>query len=90
MFNNFDQLNIKLMDKSANLLYVYCMNMQCQRSIYHNLMALQIPLSEGNLLSNHSCACCSQPLVSAIDLEINYMLANLNLMRPDFKNYMKN
>lgn len=78
------------MDKSTKLYYLYCLNLQCQTSIYHNMMALQIPLSEGNLLSEHSCTCCNRPLISAIDLEINHMLASFNLVRPDFKNYMRN
>lgn len=78
------------MDKSVERYFLYCMNLQCQNSIYHNMMATQMPLSEESLLSRHCCTYCSQPLASAIDLEIKYTLANLNVVKPNLKNYMKN
>jgi hypothetical protein len=78
------------MDKTVERYFLYCMNMQCQNSIYHDMTAIQIPLSEENLLSKHCCAHCDQPLVSAIDLEINQVLAHLNVTKPELKNYNLN
>lgn len=73
------------MDKYVECYSLYCMNLQCQNSIYHNIMDVQMPLSEDSLLSTHNCAHCKRPLVSAIDLEINYTLTNLNVIKPELK-----
>jgi len=77
------------MKKSFTLYYLYCMNIQCQVSIYHRNEEVKIPLNIENLLASHTCACCNQPLTSAIDLEMKRVVAEVNtrkVLRPSFFN----
>ena len=54
---------------------VYCLNMQCKLSIYHNGLVINLPFTAGNLVSDHVCSCCNESLVSAMDMEIKHVLA---------------
>jgi hypothetical protein len=55
--------------------YLYCLNTNCRISIYHRPMEVKVPFDAENLLSTHSCSCCSQTLVSSMDIEIKGIIA---------------
>ena len=76
LFNNFDYKSMD-MKKSFNLYFMYCINIQCDVSIYHKNIEVKIPLTSENLLAKHSCTCCNKPLSSAIDLEPKQLAAYL-------------
>ncbi len=55
--------------------YLYCLNTNCRISIYHHPIEIERALNVENLVSAHSCPCCSQALVSSMDIEIKGMIA---------------
>ncbi len=81
LFSNFDYKSMS-MKKSINLFFLYCINIQCDVSIYHRNKEVRIPLNTENLLAKHICTCCNKPLTSAIDLEpkqvVTYLAAKNN------------
>lgn len=56
------------MKKPANLYFLYCLNMQCQFSVYQFMVELRIPMNAENLEKTHRCQCCDKPLVSALNM----------------------
>jgi hypothetical protein len=72
--------------KDSYLYYnLYCVNMHCETSIYHNIKENEIPFTESNLVTTHGCACCKQPLVSAMDMEIEQVVAEAGIRLSDNK-----
>jgi len=55
--------------------YLYCLNTNCPISLYHRPMEIEVPFDEENLLLEHSCKCCSQTLVSSMDIQIKGLVA---------------
>jgi hypothetical protein len=53
------------------------MNSKCKVSIYNSIEEIQIPFTLDNLVETHLCACCNQPLVSSMDIEIKQMVAEV-------------
>jgi len=85
LFNNFVLLNNLNMKKSFPLYYLYCRNTQCEVSLYHFNLALRMPLNAHNLVATHLCECCTMPLVSALDVEIEHLVLEAN-----YSNYRLN
>jgi len=59
--------------------------MHCQSSIYHNIKENEVSFTETNLLKTHPCACCNQILVSAMDMEIEQVVAEAGISLPGNK-----
>jgi len=79
------------MNKLTTLYFLYCLNKECQFSIYQLMVELRVPLTPKNLGSVHTCTCCQQPLVSSIDMEIKQMVTQtkakmLNMNNLDYLN----
>ena len=55
--------------------YLYCLNTNCRISIYHHPIEIGRALNVENLVSTHGCPCCSQALVSSMDIEIRGLIA---------------
>jgi len=55
--------------KKTSLYYLYCLNKQCQFSIYQLMVEHKLPLNEKNKSTIHVCSCCGQPLSSYIKPE---------------------
>ena len=68
--------------------YLYCMNIQCQASIY-NTMAIRIPNNTGHR-AIHRCNFCNHPLASESDVEVTYMITKVNSQKPKKPNYQLN
>jgi hypothetical protein len=56
------------MKKPANLYFLYCLNMQCQFSVYRLMVELRIPMTAENMEKTHICHCCHKSLVSALNM----------------------
>jgi hypothetical protein len=59
------------MKQAFNLYFLYCKNLQCKNSIFHQMVEVQIPFTIENLMATHMCTCCGKPLVSAVNIDIN-------------------
>jgi hypothetical protein len=59
------------MKQAFNLYFLYCKNLQCKNSIFHQMVEVQIPFTIENLMATHTCTCCGKPLVSAVNIDIN-------------------
>ncbi|MDB5142913.1 MAG: hypothetical protein JWQ66_1626 [Mucilaginibacter sp.] len=62
---------------------LYCVNLRCNSSIYHNIKETELPFTEENLLTIHSCSVCSQQLVSGMEMEIEQMTAGAGIKLPN-------
>ena len=62
--------NSKSVKPTAPRYYLYCMNFDCNASIYNGNVEVEKPLTVKNLAATHACKCCRMPMVSAIDIEI--------------------
>jgi hypothetical protein len=62
---------------------LYCINLHCDISIYNKIMGLEVPFTEQNLLDTHSCICCEQPMVSAMEIEIEQVVAGAGIRLSD-------
>lgn len=78
------------MKKTISLYYLYCMNAKCQVSIYHRMLEVRLPFTAENLVSTHLCAFCNKPLVSSIDMEIKYIVAEATTRANPKVNYLNN
>ena len=78
------------MNQSIKLYYLYCMNRQCQKSIYHRMETIQIPFTAKNIVNTHVCTCCKQPLVSAIDIAIKEVVTEVNGKKYSTPFYLNN
>jgi hypothetical protein len=58
-----------------NYYNLYCLNMNCERSIYWSSVETRAEFNEVNLGSIHRCTCCDQPLSSSMDIEIKQVTA---------------
>jgi len=61
---------------------LYCNNIQCKRSVYHEIEKIQVSLTEKNILATHICRGCLKPMVSMMDVEIEYLLCNAGVKSP--------
>ncbi len=69
--------------------YLYCMNFDCQISIYNDNVEIRIPLTAENISAKHICKCCKLPMISAIDVEIkNVCIGGISRQsdQPDYHN----
>lgn len=55
--------------------HLYCLNIKCKLSIYHHGTIIKTPFTVDNLVSEHLCSRCNNPLTSAMDMEIKQVLA---------------
>jgi len=78
------------MDQTTQLYYLYCVNSQCNVSIYRRLVEVQLPLTVENLVGTHNCKCCNMPLISSVDLEIQHTMAQVNSQTVKKMNYLYN
>ncbi|HEY4197774.1 MAG TPA: hypothetical protein VGM63_19675 [Mucilaginibacter sp.] len=58
---------------------LYCINIQCGISIYNHINENEILFTESNLVAAHRCPCCKQQLVSAMDMEIEQVVAEAGI-----------
>jgi hypothetical protein len=70
--------NFEDQDQALTFFHLYCFNTKCQLSIYHHSLIVKAPFTAGNLLTSHICSSCKQSLVSAMDIEIRQMMAEVN------------
>lgn len=70
--------NFKPTERSLTLYYLYCMNFECNNSIYNGNLEIAIPLTAKNLVANQLCKCCGMPLIAAIDVEIKNVVTQIN------------
>ncbi len=56
------------MEQVLKSYYLYCNNLQCKVSIYHQITEVPIPFTIENLMATHTCPRCGKPLISAIDI----------------------
>lgn len=55
---------------------MYCVNNKCSASIYSHSDPVEIPFTKENLVSVHCCSSCKKQMISAIDAEIEQLIAN--------------
>lgn len=70
------------MNVTADLIKLYCINIQCGKSVYNDIGEVTVGLTEKNILATHICLGCLGPLVSAVDLQMEEMLANAAIKLP--------
>ena len=78
------------MNQPIKLYYLYCLNVQCKESIYHCMKELQVPLDAKNLFKKHQCACCHEPLVSAIDIAIENVVTEAEFQKTHRPSFLSN
>jgi hypothetical protein len=66
---------------------LYCINKDCEISIYRNSAQTRVIFNEENLVTTHFCECCGHLLSSAMDVEIEQMAAEVGviLSKPHYK-----
>jgi len=69
------------MNQAPSLYNLYCINIHCEASIYHNNTLIQAIFDEENLGANHICTSCRYSLFSAMDLEIEQITAEVGVLR---------
>ena len=67
------------MSQSPYFYNLYCLDMNCKQSIYLNSVETSAVFNAENLVATHFCACCGQPLSSAMDIEIKQMTAEAGI-----------
>jgi hypothetical protein len=83
-------LNKQIMNHPTNLYYLYCMNVQCQLSIYHRMVERRVPFTAENLVKTHICSCCKDEMISAMDIEIKKVMAEAISRRVSRKDFLNN
>jgi hypothetical protein len=61
------------------LFSLYCINMDCDRSIYNNINRVEVPFNEINLSQTHVCIVCNSPIISTMDMEIENLVAGVGV-----------
>jgi hypothetical protein len=69
--------NKQIMEQTDNHYFLYCLNMQCQYSVYQLMVEVRLPITTENLLSTHSCYHCHHPLVTSLDRNAWCLVAEL-------------
>lgn len=59
---------------------LYCINKHCEISIYLESAQTRVIFNKENLIAMHTCTCCNQPLFSAMDIEIEQMIAEAGII----------
>jgi hypothetical protein len=77
------------MEHSINLNYMYCMNSNCQASIYHR-MIIGIGCNTKSQDAMHRCIFCDQQLTSGRDLVITLMVTAVNNQRTTRLSFLHN
>ncbi|MGZ3763778.1 MAG: hypothetical protein ACXVB0_11210 [Mucilaginibacter sp.] len=75
------------MKKPVSLYFLYCVNMQCQFSVYQLMVEHRIPMTPENLGKTHTCHCCHKPLVSALNMNARSIVTETKskmLFTPDY------
>jgi hypothetical protein len=78
------------MKYTVKLYYLYCLNIECQASIYAGMAELQIPSTAEKGLGIYTCSCCNQPLTAAIDAAIGLELKEVNSQKLKRQDYLLN
>jgi hypothetical protein len=63
--------------------YLYCINFQCTESVTIQSPDFILPFTEFNLLMAHKCKACGRPLISAMEIELGQILAELLIRLPN-------
>jgi|GEM_PF-897766 len=71
------------MNEQPTFYRLYCTNIKCPISIYENIREFRIPLTVSNLVTPYACPACKHTLVSAIDIELEQLTAELGVRMPD-------
>jgi len=77
------------MEHSINLNYLYCTNVNCKASIYHQMIAN----IAGDTKSHHvieRCSFCDQLMTSGSDLVLTLMVSAVNNQRATRLSYLHN
>jgi len=61
---------------------LYCINVHCKDSIFHNSHKYFVPFQAESILSFFSCPTCQQTLVSAMDIELEQIMATAKVSLP--------
>jgi hypothetical protein len=77
-------------DNSVELYHLYCININCMTSIYHNNVEIKVILDVENLASTHICVNCRRQLYSAMDIEIEQITAMAGVKTMDKPYYNSN
>lgn len=77
------------MERPTKLNYLYCMNINCQVSIYHRMM-LRVPCATNRNRGIHKCSFCDQPLISDGDILINHMISAVSAQKATRLSYLHN
>jgi hypothetical protein len=80
----------KQMNDPIALYNLYCLNIRCEASIYHNNTEIQVVFDAENLSANHICTCCRYSLFSAMDFEIEQVTAELGVITMNKPYYNSN
>ena len=77
------------MERLIKLNYLYCMNINCQVSIYHQMM-VRIPCTMNETAEVHKCSFCDQSLISDKDILINHMVTAIGAQKTTKLSYRYN
>jgi hypothetical protein len=72
-------LKINAMIQSPPFFHLYCVNNKCGASIYKNSEAVEMPLTNENLILPHYCSYCQKRMVSCIEAEIEQLIASIDV-----------
>jgi len=59
--------------------HLYCINMACPGSVFGAIQEIRLELTAENLIDIHVCPQCYARLVTAIDIEIRYILTEARI-----------
>jgi hypothetical protein len=76
------------MDNPFSFYSMYCINIQCNKSVYWNIIETSVPFNEVNLLATHICEACNRELASALDIELEQITAEMGIRLPNRPSYI--
>jgi hypothetical protein len=56
------------MEKTVNHYFLYCLNMQCEYSVYQMMVETRLRITPENVEKTQKCPCCQKPLVSTLNM----------------------
>lgn len=78
------------MKYSVKFYFLYCMNIQCEASIYEDMAELQIPYTNKKWVGICTCGYCKEPLISTIDAAIGLELKEADSQKLKKQDYLLN
>lgn len=75
------------MNLPLTFFHLYCVNNKCFASIYNHSDPVEMPFTEENLVSEHYCLYCKQQMISAVDAEIEQLVATSDVLSHYNLNY---